>query len=83
MSLFHCQLRYIWYAQVVDGFGLALRPDWSVKRVSLVLQAMLDGFVLRYCVQPDDYPTSRHEGVSIFADAVVAFILVWIGRRPG
>jgi len=63
------------YAQLANGLGLVLRPEWSVERVSLVLQAMLDGFVLRYRVQPDDYPTSHYEGVSIFADAVIAFIL--------
>ena len=63
------------YTQLVDGLGLVLRPEWSVERVSLVLQAMLDGFVLRYRVQPDDYPTSHYEGISIFADAVIAFIL--------
>ncbi|MCA1603504.1 MAG: hypothetical protein LC775_10310 [Acidobacteria bacterium] len=30
---------------------------------------------LRHRIQPDDYPTSHHAGVSIFADAFVAFIL--------
>lgn len=40
----------------MDGFGLILQPEWTVKRISLVLQAMLDGFVLRHRIQPDDYP---------------------------
>ena len=38
-----------------------------------VLQAMLDGFVLRYRMR--DHSTSHWEGLSIFADAVIAFIL--------
>jgi hypothetical protein len=63
------------YAFIVSELDLALRPGWTIERVSLVLQAMLDGFVLRYRIQPDEYSTSRHHDVSVFADAVVAFIL--------
>lgn len=36
---------------------------------------VLDGFVLRYRIQPDEYSTSRHDDHSVFADAVIAFIL--------
>jgi hypothetical protein len=59
------------YEQLVRGLGLAMRPEWPAGRVSFVLQAMLDGFVLRYRMQP----SSRWEGTSIFADAIVAFML--------
>jgi hypothetical protein len=61
------------YEQLVSGLGLVMRPEWSVRRVSLVLQAMLDGFVLRQRLQPDDY--SRWQGTSIFADAIIAFMI--------
>lgn len=63
------------YEQLVSGLGLVLRPEWPARRVSIVLQAMLDGFVLRHRLQPDEYPTSRWEGASIFADAIIAFLL--------
>jgi hypothetical protein len=63
------------YRRLVSGLDLIMRPEWSTKRVCLVLQAMLDGFVLRYRLQPDEYPTSRWAGASIFADAIIAFML--------
>lgn len=63
------------YAHIVAALGLTLRPEWSARRVSLVLQAMLDGFVLRYRIQPNDYSNARYEDTSIFADSVIAFIL--------
>jgi hypothetical protein len=52
-----------------------LRPGWTPHRLSLALQATLDGFLLRYRVMPEDYPTSRWEGAGIFADTVLAVIL--------
>jgi hypothetical protein len=41
----------------------------------LVLQAMLDGFVLHSRMRQADQPTSHWEGANIFADAIIAFIL--------
>jgi hypothetical protein len=63
------------YEKLVNGLGLVMRPEWSPRRVSLVLQALLDGFVLRHRLQPDDYSISRWQGASIFADAVIAFMI--------
>jgi AcrR family transcriptional regulator len=63
------------YAALLADLGLVLRPGWTPQRLALALQAMLDGFVLRYRIQPDDYPTSRWEGASIFADSVLAMVL--------
>lgn len=63
------------YEQLVRGLGLAMRPEWPAGRVSFVLQAMLDGFVLRYRMRPPEHPGSSWEGTSIFADAIVAFML--------
>jgi len=61
------------YAALLTAFGLALRPEWTADRLALALQAMLDGFLLRYRILPDDYPTATVDDVGIFADAVVAF----------
>ena len=62
------------YAVLLSRHGVALRPGWDSARLALALQAMLDGFLLRYRLQPDDYPTSRWEGAGIFADAVLAVL---------
>jgi hypothetical protein len=63
------------YAALLAELGLILRPGWTPHRLSLALQAALDGFLLRYRIMPDDYPTSRWEGAGIFADTVLAIIL--------
>jgi AcrR family transcriptional regulator len=63
------------YAALLPDLGLVLRPGWTPHRLSLALQANLDGFLLRYRILPDDYPTSRWEGAGIFADTVTALIL--------
>lgn len=63
------------YAALLPELGLELRPGWTPHRLSLALQAALDGFLLRYRIMPEDYPVSRWEGAGIFADTVVAVIL--------
>ncbi len=62
------------YAALLTAFGLVLRPGWTAHRVALALQAMLDGFILRYRILPDDYQPSAEE-IGIFADTVTAFVL--------
>ncbi len=63
------------YAALLTDLGLVLRPEWTPHRLALALQAALDGFLLRYRIQPDDYLTSRWEGAGIFADTVLAMVL--------
>ena len=63
------------YAALVRDLGVVLRPGWTPQRLALALQATLDGFLLRYRIQPDDYLGSRWEGAGIFADTVLATIL--------
>ncbi|GAB3410861.1 hypothetical protein GCM10027569_26860 [Flindersiella endophytica] len=63
------------YARVIANLGLALRPDWTVERLGLTIQAMLDGFLFRHRLQHEDYEGSRWEDASLFADAVVALCL--------
>ena len=63
------------FATLVDDLGLVLRPGWTAHRLALALQAALDGFLLRYRIQPDDFAGSRWEGAGIFADTVVAIVL--------
>lgn len=70
------------YATFLTEARLVLRPEWTPYRAALVLQAMLDGFLLRCRVQPDDYLAAQAEEATLFADAVIAFILgaVDVGR---
>jgi hypothetical protein len=63
------------YATLLTDLGLVMRPGWTPQRLSLALQAALDGFLLRYRIQPDEYPESRWEGAGVFADTVIAIIL--------
>jgi hypothetical protein len=63
------------YTTLLTDLGMVLRPGWTPQRLSLALQAALDGFLLRYRVQPEDYAQSRWEGAGLFADTVVALII--------
>lgn len=63
------------FATLIDDLGLVLRPGWTAHRLALALQAALDGFLLRYRIQPADFAGSRWEGAGIFADTVVAIVL--------
>jgi AcrR family transcriptional regulator len=63
------------FTALLADLGLVLRPGWTPERLALALQAALDGFVLRFRIQPDDYQASRWEGASIFADTVLALVL--------
>lgn len=63
------------YRSLAHGLDLVMRPEWTFKRMSAVLQAMLDGFLLRHRVRPDDYASYRWKGASILADAIIAFLL--------
>jgi AcrR family transcriptional regulator len=63
------------YAALLPDLGLVLRPGWTPYRLSLALQAALDGFLLRHRIMRDEYSASRWEGVGIFADTVIALIL--------
>jgi AcrR family transcriptional regulator len=72
------------FVALLADFGLVLRPGWTPERLALAMQAALDGFVLRFRIQPDDYQASRWEGASIFADTIVALVVgVLDGERTG
>lgn len=86
------------YAAIQQELGVHLRPGWTPQRYALALQAMVDGFLLRYLIQPDDYREARWRSAGLFADTVIAFtvgvldtgdgrsthgLLDDITRRPG
>jgi hypothetical protein len=63
------------YHRLAEGLDLIMRPEWTHQRMSAVLQAMLDGFVLRHRTHPDEEAAYRWTGASILADAIIAFLL--------
>ncbi len=69
------------FAALLDELGVVLRPEWTPQRMTLALQAALDGFLLRYRIQPEDFASSRWEGVGIFADTVIALVLGIVDNR--
>lgn len=63
------------YHSLADQHDLVLRPEWTFKRLLSVLQAMVDGFVLRYRMRPGGHPRHSWKEANILADAVVALLL--------
>jgi hypothetical protein len=63
------------FAALIDDLGVVLRPEWTPERLALALQAALDGFLLRFRVQPEDFEASGWEGAGLFADTVIALVL--------
>jgi hypothetical protein len=63
------------YHTLADRHDLVLRPEWTHQRLSLVLQAMLDGFVLQYRVRPGGHPRHSWKEANLFADAAIALLL--------
>lgn len=63
------------YRRLADGLDIVMRPEWTFKRLSSVLQAMLDGFVLRHRVQPRQHPRQGWQDANMLADAVIAMLL--------
>jgi hypothetical protein len=70
-------------AVLLADSGLVLRPGWTPYRLVLALQTVLDGCMLRYRIQPDDYPGTPREGIGIFADTVLAVVLGAIDADRG
>jgi hypothetical protein len=63
------------YRRLAHGLDLVMRPEWTFGRMASVMQAMLDGFVLRHRTHPEDQAAYRWMGASILADAIIAFLL--------
>ncbi|MFC6162851.1 hypothetical protein [Kribbella jiaozuonensis] len=63
------------YAALLGALQLNLRPGWTIERVGLALQAMLDGFLFRSRVQPEEMKEAGSADASLFAETVICFIL--------
>jgi AcrR family transcriptional regulator len=63
------------YVRVLNDLGLQLRAGWDIERFGLAIQSILDGFLFRYRIQPEDFRPTRWKDGSLFADTVIAFCL--------
>jgi hypothetical protein len=63
------------YHRLEDGLDIVMRPEWTFQRLSSVLQALLDGFVLRHRVRPQQHARQGWQDANLFADAVIAMLL--------
>lgn len=71
------QAHHAWMAEypiMLHHLGCSFRPDWPAARVTLSLQIVLDGFVLRARVNPDQIEAAAWQSGSLFADTIIAFI---------
>ncbi|WUJ70206.1 hypothetical protein OG809_34565 [Kribbella soli] len=63
------------YAVLLAALRLQLRPGWTIERVGLALQAMLDGFLFRSRIQSEEMNDARTAEASLFAETVIAFLV--------
>ncbi len=62
------------YPGVLQAFGIQLRPDWPAERLTLAIQIILDGTLVRCRVEPDHIAAARWRNGSIYADTVLAVV---------
>lgn len=62
------------YRDILLAMGVTLRKGWSIDRLTLAIQLVLDGAVMRSRIQPDHVLRSRWESASVYADTVLAII---------
>lgn len=62
------------YDDLSAAMGVAWRPGWTSERFVIVVQALLDGLLLRYRLQPEGLGGGRWEIASTFAEAVIAMV---------
>jgi hypothetical protein len=71
------------YESLLTVHGAQLRPGWTVERIGLVMTAMLDGFLLRSRIQPEEMAACRWQGAGLLADAMIAFSVGVIDSGSG
>lgn len=62
------------YQTLLAAMDLGLRPDWTLERLTLAIQLVLDGTIVRSRVQADSVLPSRWATASLYADTVLAII---------
>lgn len=60
------------FPELLQRIGFPLRPDWTPERLTLAIQVMLDGYLVRCRVEPERLAQGWARA-SFFADLVVTF----------
>jgi hypothetical protein len=63
------------YTQLISEFGITLRPEWTPARISMALQMLLDGHMIRHRGDAAHLTSHARAESTIFADAVLALIV--------
>ena len=63
------------YAGLLDLLHIQPRPDWPLERISVALQCIIDGVVVRHQVDADLVNNSRWHTASLLSDTVIAFCI--------
>jgi hypothetical protein len=57
------------YESLLAARQVHLRPGWTVERIGMVMTAMLDGFLLRSRIQPEEMAACRWQDAGLLAEA--------------
>ena len=62
------------FATLAANLPVGLRPEWNPERAGIALQCMLDGFVMRYRINPAMIEDAAWAGASLMADTVLTLL---------
>lgn len=62
------------FLELILRLGCTLRPEWTTEKMTVALHMMLDGYLLRYRIDPERLRAARWESASLFAQMVVTFV---------
>ena len=62
------------FLELLLRLGCRLRPEWTTEKLTLALHMMLDGYLLRYRIDPERVDAARWGSASLFAQIVLTFV---------
>lgn len=62
------------YGALLAVMQLRFRPEWSVERLTLAIQLVLDGVMVRSRIQPDKVVSTAWEAANLYSDTVLSII---------
>ena len=63
------------YSRLLQLLQIQPRPDWPIERISVALQCIIDGVVVRHQVDSALVDNSVWHSASLLADTVIAFCM--------
>lgn len=63
------------YGRLLQVLHLQPRPDWPLDRISIALQCIIDGVVVRHQINADLVDNSDWQNASLLSDTVIAFCI--------